>query len=51
MNARQALLDAGVVPAQLEELALANHVGLKDELPAGTILKSVTPPAIPSATQ
>jgi hypothetical protein len=51
MNAREALLDAGVVPAQLEALALANHVELTEQLPAGTILKSVTPPATPSATQ
>jgi predicted Zn-dependent protease len=51
MNARQALLEGGVVRAQLEELALANHVLLTDELPGGTILKTVTPPAIPVATQ
>jgi predicted Zn-dependent protease len=51
MNAREALLDAGVVPAQLETLALANHLDLTEQLPAGTILKSVTPPATPAATQ
>ena len=42
MSAQRALLDAGVVPEQLEELALLNHLHLEDRVERGTLLKSAT---------
>jgi len=50
-SAKQALRDSGVVPDQLEELALMNHLLLEDRVTAGTLLKTVTKPAVPIATQ
>jgi predicted Zn-dependent protease len=50
-TARQALLDAGVVPGQLEEIALVNHLVLTENVRGGTILKSVTPPRSRTETE
>jgi len=44
------LRDSGVVPDQLDELALMNHLLLEDRITAGTLLKTVTRPAVPIAT-
>jgi predicted Zn-dependent protease len=46
MSARKALLAAGVVPEQLEELALLNHLHLEDRVERGTLLKSATKSAV-----
>jgi predicted Zn-dependent protease len=43
-SAKQALRDSGVVPDQLDELALVNHLHLEARVPAGTLLKTVTGP-------
>jgi predicted Zn-dependent protease len=51
MNARQALIEAGVLPHQLEEVALLNHLALPDTVEAGTLLKSVTRPMTRVETQ
>jgi predicted Zn-dependent protease len=50
-SAKKALLDSGVVPDQLDEIALMNHLLLETRVGAGTLLKTVTKPAIPVATQ
>ncbi len=50
-NAREALIDAGVVPRQLEEVALLNHLTLDETVKAGTLLKSVTRPTTRAETQ
>lgn len=50
-SAKQALRDSGVVPDQLDELALMNHLLLEDRITAGTLLKTVTRRAAPIATQ
>lgn len=50
-SARQALRDSGVVPEQLGEIALINHLQLDDRVEAGTLLKTVSRPPLPSATQ
>ena len=50
-SAQQALRDSGVVPHQLDELALVNHLRLDDRVGAGTLLKTVTRPWLPVATQ
>jgi predicted Zn-dependent protease len=47
-SARQALLESGVPEAQLEELAIANHLLLSDRVEAGALLKSVTPSTVPA---
>jgi predicted Zn-dependent protease len=51
MNAREALMDAGVPPHQLETVALLNHLALDGTVEARTLLKSVTPPTIRVETQ
>jgi predicted Zn-dependent protease len=51
MNARQALIEAGVLPHQLETVALLNHLALPDTVEAGTLLKSVTRPTTRVETQ
>jgi predicted Zn-dependent protease len=50
-NAREALIDAGVLPSQLEEVALLNHLTLDETVKAGTLLKSVTRPTTRVETQ
>ena len=50
-SAKQALRDSGVVADQLDELLLMNHLLLEDRVTAGTLLKTVTRPAVPIATQ
>ncbi|HJS75737.1 MAG TPA: M48 family metalloprotease, partial [Vicinamibacteria bacterium] len=50
-NARQALMDAGVLPHQLETVALLNHLTLQDPVESGTLLKSVTRPTTRVETQ
>jgi predicted Zn-dependent protease len=50
-SAKQALRASGVVADQLEQLALMNHLLLEDRVAAGTLLKTVTRPAVPIATQ
>jgi predicted Zn-dependent protease len=50
-NARQALIAAGVLPHQLEAVALLNHLTLADSVEAGTLLKSVTRPTTRVETQ
>jgi predicted Zn-dependent protease len=50
-NARQALMDAGVLPHQLEDVALLNHLTLADMVDSGTLLKSVTRPTTRVETQ
>jgi predicted Zn-dependent protease len=49
-TAREALIDSGVVDSQLEEMAIANHLRLEDRVAEGSLLKSVTRPAIRYAT-
>jgi len=48
---QQALRDSGVVADQLDQMALVNHLLLEDRVTAGTLLKTVTKPAVPIATQ
>jgi predicted Zn-dependent protease len=50
-SAQQALLDSGVVPAQLDAIAVMNHLLLTDRVEAGTLLKTVTRPSFPVATE
>jgi predicted Zn-dependent protease len=50
-SAREALLASGVVPDQLEEIALMNHLLLTDRVESGTLLKTVTRPSFPVATE
>jgi predicted Zn-dependent protease len=50
-SAKQALSDSGVVSDQLEQLALLNHLRLEDRVAVGMLLKTVTKPAVPIATE
>ncbi len=50
-NAKQALLDSGVVADQLDAVALMNHLLLTDRVEAGSLLKTVTRPSFPVATE
>jgi predicted Zn-dependent protease len=50
-SAREALMSAGVLPRQLEAVALLNHLTLTDTVEAGRLLKSVTRPTTRVETQ
>jgi predicted Zn-dependent protease len=50
-TAKQALLDSGVVPDQLDAVALMNHLLPTDPVEAGSLLKTVTRPPFPVATE
>ncbi len=51
MNVRETLIDAGVLPHQLETVALLNHLTLDGTVERGTLLKSVTRPTTRVETQ